>query len=237
MSLVHEALQKAEREKQRKAGVWSPPAQKPSPQPIQQVCSTESTPTVAGKSVVADRPAESVGTMSVASHAVSVASTFAVGQSLDQAAAVYPQKKQSGLLPVLIVCVSLVAIVAIVFLVSLAAPMIRESRQTVHTGGQTQPPTVATEPKPNEPAPQPVVASAPVGVTAQQPLAPPAGSVEAGFRLTGVMKDPDGKYAAVINGRVVYESYYVGGATVKNIERDRVTLVDAQGKEIVLRLN
>lgn len=43
--------------------------------------------------------------------------------------------------------------------------------------------------------------------------------------------------SAVINGRIVNESGYVDGATVKKIERDSVTLVDAQGKEIVLRLN
>ena len=225
MSLVHEALQKAGREKLRKTGVQPAPALKPAPRPAPPYGPAES------------RPVESVATMPVASHAASVASTFASGQSADQAAAVYPQKKQSALLAVLIVCVSLVAIVAIVFLVSLAAPMIRESRQTVHAGGETQPPTAATEPKPNEPAPQPVVASAPMGVTAQQPPAPPAGSVEAGFRLTGVMIVPNIAPSAVINGRIVNESSYVDGATVKKIERDRVTLVDAQGKEIVLRLN
>jgi hypothetical protein len=230
MSLVHEALQKAEREKQRKTGVWHAPTEKLSPKPVQQFGSTESAAAVAGKSVVADRPAESGATMSVAS-------TIASSQSFDQATSVYPQKKQSALLPVLIVCVSLVAIVAIVFLVSLAAPMIRESRQTVRAGGEAQPiPAATTEPKPNEPAPQPVVASAPVGVTAQQAPAPPAGSAEAGFRLTGIMILPDSRYA-VLNGHAVYESGYVDGATVKKIERDRVTLVDAQGREIVLRLN
>jgi hypothetical protein len=232
MSLVHEALQKAGREKLRKTGVQPAPALKPAPRPAPPFGPAES------------RPVETVATMPVASHAVSVASTFASGQSVDQAAAVYPQKKQSALLPVLIVCVSLVAIVAIVFLVSLAAPMIRESRQTVHAGGETQPPTAATEPKPNEPAPQPVVASPahgfgasePVRVSAQQRPAPPAGSAEDGFRLTGIMILPDSRYA-VLNGHAVYESSYVDGATVKKIERDRVTLVDAQGKEIVLRLN
>lgn len=49
------------------------------------------------------------------------------------------------------------------------------------------------------------------------------------------MKDPDGKYVAVLNGRVAYEGYYIDGATVKKIERDRVT-VEVTGRETVLRL-
>jgi hypothetical protein len=256
MSLVHEALQKAEREKQRKAGVWTAPTEKSSPQPVQPFGVTESPPTVPDKSAATDSPAndfragkptEPIATMSTASHAMSVASGASkAGQSVDQTAAVYAQKKQSGLLAVLIVCVSLVAIVAIVFLVSLAASGIREARQAGRPAAAAPPTHVAaaTEPKPNEPAPQPVVASPaanvasePMGLPAQQPPAPVAGPAESGFRLTGIMIVPDGRYAAVINAHVVYESSYVDGATVKSIQRDRVTLVDALSKEIVLRLN
>ena len=49
------------------------------------------------------------------------------------------------------------------------------------------------------------------------------------------MTDPDGKYVAVVNGRVTYEGSYVDGATVKKIERDRVT-IDDHGRDTVLRL-
>ena len=49
------------------------------------------------------------------------------------------------------------------------------------------------------------------------------------------MKDPQGNYCAVINGRVVYVEQYIDGAVVKNIERDRVTL-DENGREAVVRL-
>lgn len=49
------------------------------------------------------------------------------------------------------------------------------------------------------------------------------------------MTDPDGKFVAVLNGRVAYEGYYIDGATVKKIERNRVT-IDADGHEQVLRL-
>jgi len=46
---------------------------------------------------------------------------------------------------------------------------------------------------------------------------------------------PDGKYAAVLNGRVVYEGYHADGATVKSIERDRVTL-DVSGNDVRVRV-
>ena len=49
------------------------------------------------------------------------------------------------------------------------------------------------------------------------------------------MKEADGKYSAVLNGRVAYEGYYIDGATVERIEPDRVTL-DVKGQKTVLRL-
>ncbi len=46
---------------------------------------------------------------------------------------------------------------------------------------------------------------------------------------------PDGGFGAVINGKNVREGYYIDGAIVKKIERDRVTL-NVNGNEVVLRL-
>jgi hypothetical protein len=210
MSLVHEALQKAGREKLRKTGIQLAPAQRPPPRPAQPFAA------------VASKPAETVA-------------TFAVGKPVEQSHAPVTQKKQPPLLPALVVCVAAVAIVAIVFLVSLAASAIRDSRQTVraNTSINSTPVANATEPTGKEPSTPPLVVSEPVTPTAQQPP-PPSNS---GFKLTGIMIVPNAEPSAVINGRVVYESSYVDGATVKSIERDHVTLVDAQGKEIVLHLD
>jgi hypothetical protein len=58
---------------------------------------------------------------------------------------------------------------------------------------------------------------------------------ESRYKISGIMKDPDGKPVAVLNGRVTYEGYFVDGATVKKIDTDRVTL-DVKGQEVVLRL-
>ena len=64
---------------------------------------------------------------------------------------------------------------------------------------------------------------------------PPAAPVDPRYRITGIMKDPDGKYCAVINGKIVSETQFVDGATIKKIERDRVTL-EIAGRESILRL-
>jgi CubicO group peptidase (beta-lactamase class C family) len=64
---------------------------------------------------------------------------------------------------------------------------------------------------------------------------PPAIPAPATFSLTGIMKDPGGQYCAVLNGRVVYEGHVVEGATVKSIDRDRVTM-EQNDRETVLRL-
>jgi hypothetical protein len=58
---------------------------------------------------------------------------------------------------------------------------------------------------------------------------------ESKYKISGIMKDPDGKPMAVINGRAAYEGYYVDGATVEKIETDRVT-IDVKGQKAVLRL-
>jgi len=218
MSLVHEALQKAGREKLRKTGVPPAPAQKPPPGPAQPL------------SAVVPKPVESV-------TAMSVASTFAVEKSVEQLHAPVTQKKQSVLLPALIVCVAVVAIVAIVFLVSLAASVIRDSRQTVHASGDTSPTSAAAaEPTGKEPATPPPGASHAASVASDSAAPqPPPTVTDPRFRLTGITRDADGKYTAIINGQLRSEDQYIDGATVKNIQRDRVTL-DENGREFVLRL-
>jgi hypothetical protein len=57
------------------------------------------------------------------------------------------------------------------------------------------------------------------------------------YKISGIMPDPavNGKYGAILNGRVVYEDHYIDGAIVKRIERDRVTL-DVSGREVIVRL-
>jgi hypothetical protein len=76
-------------------------------------------------------------------------------------------------------------------------------------------------------------------VAARTPLPPPPPApvpvTESRYKISGIMRDPDGTFVAVINGKVVSETHYVDGATVKKIERDRVTL-DVDGKETVVRL-
>lgn len=178
MSLVHEALQKAEREKQRKA-IVVPPRTPPTPGP-----------SLSPAAVIAPPAA---------------------------ATTVQPQRTHHVLLTTLIVCVSIVALVAIVYLVSNATSMIRGSRQAV-----TSPSTLP--------------ASSPTELTRVQTEAPAAPAQEVRFKLTGITKDPgDGKYLAIINGQLRAESQYVDGATIKKIERDRVT-IELNGREQVLRL-
>ena len=70
------------------------------------------------------------------------------------------------------------------------------------------------------------------------PGAPPTAAPtidDSKYKISGIMKDPDGKPVAVINGRVAYEGYYIDGATVEKIDTDRVT-IDVKGQKLVLRL-
>jgi hypothetical protein len=77
----------------------------------------------------------------------------------------------------------------------------------------------------------------PTDSAASPSVAPPVAPAidESKYKLSGIMKDPDGKPVAVLDGRVAYEGYFIDGATVKKIETDRVTL-DVKGHELVLRL-
>jgi hypothetical protein len=120
----------------------------------------------------------------------------------------------------LIGCVAIVAIMAIVFLVSNASSALRQSKESP-TGAAAVPAELQPTAKP------PTDSAAP-------PQVAPAID-ESKYKLSGIMKDPDGKYVAVLNGRVAYEGYYIDGATVEKIEPDRVTL-DVNGQKTVLRL-
>lgn len=203
MSLVHEALQKAEREKQRKTGTapisTSTPISKPAP----------SEPRL---------PAP------IASTAITKETVAATATKPSPAA--MPQRQQT-IMPVVIACVAVVAIVAIVYLVSQATSTIRQSNKIVSASANNPQPTPASQP-----AAKPAV-SAPIDEPA--PVAEAPAPESTGFKLTGIMPDFQGKNAAVLNGRVVYEGYTVDGATVKKIERNSVVL-EIAGRETVLRL-
>jgi hypothetical protein len=211
MSLVHEALQKAEREKQRKLGVASsaPAAsQTPTPQPIH-------TPPV--------RP------LAVPQAAAPVARE--TGARKPAPSVVESTEANHFLLPALIGCVAIVAIIAIVFLASNASSVLRQSRETapVTTVAATAPvatPTIAPAAATPPAQPTPDVSSPPV---------PAPASDELKYNLTGIMKDPDGKPIALLNGHMVYEGSDFDGGTVDKIEPDRVT-INAKGQNIVLRL-
>jgi hypothetical protein len=185
MSLVYEALQKAEREKQRKAGIVPPPS------PAREV-----------RPVPVENPRQ---------------------QTEPPPATVAPARAYQPFLVSLVVCVSVVALVAIVYLVAAAT---RPGTSPVVTDT-----TAAAAPAPAVTAP-----AAPAPVTTDPPAAlPPLNPMDARFRLTGIMRNPEGKFGAVINGKVVYDEYYVDGATVKSISHDRVIL-DIGGRETVVRL-
>jgi hypothetical protein len=176
MSLVYEALQKAEREKQRKAGVFAPSS---APKPV-----PTATPQPQPQPIPAPIPAS-------------------------------PARSSQPVLVGVMVCLSVVALLAIVYLVANAArPSAPPVTATVAASAPVAKPSTPTE----SPA-------------AQAPLNP----IDGRFHITGIMRNSDGKYGAVLNGRVVYEGHYVDGATVKSITEDRVIL-DINGQEAVVRL-
>jgi archaellin len=141
-------------------------------------------------------------------------------------------KSHQTVLVVVAACVALVAIVAIVFIVNRTGSVAHKSEPS---GGSSSI-TVASTPAPPEagkPRAQTEAFTQPATVTPPAGSQPPADTSQ--YKITGIMKDPQGKYCAVINGRVVYVEHYIDGAVVKAIERDRVTL-DIGGREAVIRL-
>ena len=206
MSLVHEALQKAEREKQRKTGDSPVFAQRAQP-------------------VVAPRPALPREDKPVAPTRVS-----GFPQAPASPAPAPVARSHQAVLVVVAACVALVAIVAIVFIVNRTPPSV--VRKSESSGGQGSV-AVASAPARPEPRPTTETFTPPAAATPPAVTTPPADTSQ--YRVTGIMKDPQGKYCAVINGRVVYVEHYIDGAVVKAIERDRVTL-DIGGREAVVRL-
>jgi hypothetical protein len=208
MSVVHDALRKAERERQRRAGISELDA---------------AAPAAPARPTQTEPPSQ------------------AADQSVPPAAAVLaPVVPATGrsrrvFLAMLLGCVAMVAAIASAYLVIRGPALLRELRPDGETPAVNAAPaaaglTVATEPppaieaaeiaSPSSPAPEPVAAPAP------QPVS---------YQLTGIMRDADGNFCAIVNGRVVYAGGSVEGATVKSIETDRVNL-DVDGRETVLRL-
>lgn len=211
MSLVHEALRKAEREKQRKLGVSPTPVSRPTqaPAPLPAAPVTAKTP---------------VG----APHPLAVRQSSTPTEE--------PKQKTDFVLPALIGCVAIVAIAAIVFLVTNASSVMRESKASVAAAEALV--TPPTKPVPvTHPTPPPAASVEERPSAAAIPAEPSTPVVTPSkFTLSGIMKDPDGKSVAVLNGRVLYEGYYVDGATVKKIEPDRVILSIKDHDDLVLRL-
>jgi hypothetical protein len=218
MSLVHEALLKAEREKQRKTG--SAPVLTRWTQPV------APRPAIPRE----EKPVAPTRMLGLQETPVSPAPAREPGRGNSDAAhvAAPAQKSQQTLL----VLVALVAIVAIAFMVNRTASSARNSGPTGTPGSvpAVSPPATAGQASMQQDAGN---AGSP---TETQPATAASPADASGYKITGIMKDPQGKYCAVINGRVAYVEQYVDGAIVKKIERDRVTL-DENGHEFVLRLN
>ena len=221
MSLVHEALRKAEREKQRKTGAApSAPAtpHQPAPPPPAEI----HTPVVhAPVTVTPIAPAR----QEAATHS-------------QPPAAEQPRETSRFLLPTLIGCVAIVAIIAIVFLATNAFSVLRQSKEIAPPASAAVAPVQQSTAPANPPAAAPTAVQ-PVADSSTTPsVAPPALPLvdESKYKISGIMKDPDGKPVAVINGRVAFEGYYIDGATVEKIESDRVTL-DIKGQKGILRLH
>ena len=217
MSLVHEALRKAEREKQRKTG--GVPSAPPSPHQA-------ATPQPAHPPV-AHAPAPTMPAAPLPRHMVARPAAPVLEK---------PSEMNHLLLPALIGCVAIVAIIAIVFLVSNASSVLRQSKESAPVAAAaTARPPVATS---AVPAAEPQPTAPPRRDSASPPnVPPPAASAidESKYKLSGIMKDPDGKNVAVLNSRVVYEGFFIDGATVEKIGPDRVTL-DVDGQKVVRRL-
>jgi hypothetical protein len=120
-----------------------------------------------------------------------------------------------------------------VFLVSNFSSTLRQSKESLTVAAAVAAPAVKPAvPAETQPAVQPPTDSA-TPPNARTPTTPAID--ESKYKLSGIMKDPDGKYVAVLNGRVAYEGYYIDGATLEKIDPDRVTL-DVKGQKTVLRL-
>jgi len=213
MSLVHEALLKAEREKQRKAAAGPGASANP---PLALTRTTTTRPASVELGPVPPREIAATPTPAAANPA--------------------PAQSNQFLLPVLISCVAIVALVALMFL-------IRNATSSAHPSAVPRPTAAvavsAPIPKstvlPNSAAPRTVSASVDSAAPVNPPPLATAPANDSKYKLSGIMKDPDGKYVAVLNGRIAYEGYYIDGATVKKIDHD-YAVIESNGREQVLRL-
>ena len=115
MSLVHEALRKAERERQRKTGTVPSPPPAPHQPAVPQTAAQAHAPVVHASVPV-----------------VPVASARREDAPHPQPPArEQPRETNHFLLPALIGCVAIVAIIAVVFLVSNASSVLRQTKETV----------------------------------------------------------------------------------------------------------
>ncbi len=220
MSLVHQALRKAEQEKQRHA------APTPAPHAVNE---TRRASVAVDQPITApDRPAPSTApaTAAISNPASAVAPAATANPSL-------------SIFPVLLSIVTFVAIVAMVFIVIRAttigpATQDTSTRDNVKTQNDPDPGLPATTTaEPPLPAAAATTAPTPAAVTATSTTTTRA--IESQYDLTGITQFPDGRQAAVINGQLRSEDQYVDGAIIKKIERDRVTL-DVDGQVLVKRL-
>lgn len=214
MSLVHQALRKAQQEKIRKTGL-----------------------TVPGETFAIAPPAPGAltGHLAAGSRAVPVKAPVVVDTGDAK-----PSATLTGLLPVLLSSVAFVAMVAIVFMVlrTTTAPRDATTATASPSANHSRDPDFAARNtiSPTTPAAESIAATAPsVAQPARLPTQPAPPSDDSQFKLTGITPLPGGGAAAIINGRVVQLDQYVDGAIVKKIERDRVTL-DVNGRTVVKRL-
>jgi hypothetical protein len=122
-----------------------------------------------------------------------------------------------------------------VFLASNATSAFRQSKEVSPAPATVVPAPAAKLP---EPLPPPAHRTAQASAESAAPSVPSpvtSPASDSKYKLSGIMKDPDGKYVAVLNGRVAYEGYYIDGATLKKIDQDHAT-IEVNGREQVLRL-
>lgn len=192
MSLVHDALQKAERERLRKTG-----------QPIS--TAGRIADAVPPPPVSPPLPARPEGALSTPPAQRS--------KQLRLRLAGWP-----------LAAVALLAI-ALGWLALRGQPHAARETPAAPADAVTTPPAVSLPPPESAPA---------IAALPQPPGQVPA-TPDPAYKLTGIMKNPDGTPCAIVNGRIVTAGNSIDGAVVKKIERDRVTL-DLQGREIVCQL-
>ena len=220
MSLVHEALQKAEREKRRKASLAPAPsvstATVVAPVAASHVQAAPAPPAIVGP------PRSHQALLTVLSMCVGVAGLVAIVYLVSNATSTVREAQQT-------VTPTAASAHASMPSAPTALHVVRVSPSSF---------TVAANGTARRFRLYAGFTRTALGVSnlssSTDPAAAPAQEVR--YKITGITKDPeDGKYLAIINGQLRSENQYVDGAVVKKIERDRVT-IEVDGHEQVLRL-